>query len=272
MKYTTLLALSAIFVSAYGMEEASTRDIIIRNEVGQKVKITYGLVDGKTIESVLANNEAVHYPLEDEVTTFIVRPYGEIKGKVTPESLGMKPKDYAHKVKLVLQQADQNISVVIKQGGLPQEGILATVKTAVEAIMPGKAFEYVESGLKGYVFPYKLNISPQKFEGPKALIPASRKVIDVFPAARTIIERSLDKDKYFSIEPRYILGLDVHSSKENVEAIYKIHKNQWENLIKNPSASKEDVAFAEEVLEVLEDAYQSLILKFKYEDRLMKSK
>ena len=274
MKYTILLALSAIFVSAYGMEETITREIIIRNEVGQKVKIAYGLVDGKTVESVLADNETVRYPLEDEVTTFIVRPYGDVRGKVTAETVGMKPKDYAYKVKLELKKAknNQNVLVVVGQGALPQEGMIGVVTSAFEAEVPNVLLERATATLKEYDLPYRVKLSLEKFEKNKKdfLIPGSGRVADVFPAARDILEKSLDKEKYFSVEPRYILGVDKDSSKENVKLIYSNHKAQWENLIKDSGSSAEDIAFAENVLVILDGAYQSLMLKFDYEDRLMK--
>ena len=56
MKYTLILALLGLFASINAMDgvDQAKQNLVIHNTTDHKVKITYGLVDGKVIEPIIA--------------------------------------------------------------------------------------------------------------------------------------------------------------------------------------------------------------------------
>ncbi len=195
MKYTLLLVVSTLCISAYAMEEleqSKERNLVVRNEVGEKVKLTYVLVDGKTIESVVADKESLDIPLEDDIETFIIRPHGKVKSMISREKaaeqlgIDITPRDYAEEIKDVLKKAqsdDQYVLVEISQGKVPKKGLVGTAVAAISTFIPALITEFFEK----YGLPYKVEVSVEtlKKDNKSSLIPErsiSSKPDRFFPA------------------------------------------------------------------------------------------
>ncbi len=188
--------------AAASIAKSDQQKLVIHNDTEQKIQITYHL-EGKPIYEniVVAPKEVRYFPLPknpDQVLALMVKPHGEIKGLISKDKVGLQLTDYKEAVRSILREdSDVRIVVKISTGSLPVDGMLGKISTYATALVPA----FLVQAAENYLLAYYVKIEKVLVVGrniKRELIPDSRKIADVFLAARSRMNQS--HDKYFSVE------------------------------------------------------------------------
>jgi hypothetical protein len=215
------------FAQQEGQGQAlNTRQFIINNNTGGTLTIRVA-VDGntkKTAEFELTNNEQRIIYFQHWVDTFQVGT----SGGVSRQTFGFQAPNYASEIQKALYDRP------------PTDNVEATItKGKLFALPYNVAIEAVQGTVK-----IEQRISPTK------------KLIDIFPqvaeARRTNPNAPLD---LFAI-----LSSKSGDSFEEIFNNYRTHVESWQKAIQT-ATSPEEVQFAKNVIQILEDAYALILME-----------
>ncbi len=238
IKRLHLLILSIMCIGIHqvrGMETTQDAILLIKNETGQKLEVTYHQL-GKLHKSTLVNRQ------EDVVNDFFsvkelyIAPYGKVRGWVTSSSI---PGEFFKNNLLktvedlkIAQLKDQSTQLTIKPGG----GYLSYV---------------VGKELAGEVSPYQYDVLIIEAEEFKKIEKKEiGTLLDYFPQVKAAVQNEK------RVLPRYFLNIGEGASKEAIESAHEKLRLIWQE--KKDSPIPAEAQLAGEVLEILQAAYSKL--------------
>ena len=223
VQYLLLITLCFLSSAILGQQPLG-RQFIITNRTGSTVKIKVAADANKPTQFLLADNQQRIVPIKRSVTTFeVLATEGVSRQMLSKIPYIGTASNYAQEVtQKMLNAPNQNVEVTI-----------------------------LKEPVAGNVRPFRITVdSVQGRLKTEDLIPASGKVVDIFPLAAAAYKANPDAP----INPLDILSSSKDDTIEEITANYNMLIETWKNSL-NEVTKAEQFAFPHTVMNTLNDAY-----------------
>lgn len=227
-KIAVLLACSIGSLSVYGMQPEEERKLYVENQFPDEILLAYvtDYSEKEPRSMNLAAGSTRELPNWKDIKQFFIKPYGQIKGKITWQTVGLSSHDYH----LELQQQARQLALLNPKMDL---------KLIVSPLYP-----FLKKAS-----PYKVAIATTEKIEPK--VPVERRLTSAFDKVMDALEKGQE------ILPRYVLGVSPGANEKDIDTAYNQLIAHWEPM--TASSNLQDAAYGRKVIEAIKVAYAALV-------------
>lgn len=204
--------------------------LLVVNNTNWKLKVTYGFMEKgltKSLSKAVSPQGMAELPDPQKLTSIKIGTYGKLV------RLFSIPRE-------ITKQVQESLKTALAQS--------PTFNTVVLTIS-------LSEGPLNSLKPFKYSIEvTSRREKAQLEVPQERHLMDAFPGIKAILQRGID------VLPRHVLEVPADASAASIESAYKTVANRWQQALKKAHAGNKqgDIKFIEDVLELLEKAYNAL--------------